>query len=97
MYNIILLIFISWIITSGLFFYIDWSWYENDNKTIKTVFQYSNKLEYMPIINTFLLVLLIMSFVFIIMVGILVTVKDYINDKTHFIENRKINGKKSNF
>ena len=73
MLNYILLFIAIYIISFFSLFYIDWSFYHNDDKNFKTMIKYMHWVEFTPIANTLILVLLLgflgIAFLFIYTMG----------------------------
>lgn len=67
MINYILIGFAVYVVTLCLLFYIDWCFYYHNDKgrSVKTVLGYMNWVEFIPIVNTFILLIMIGFFGFV--------------------------------
>lgn len=55
-----------WFITVCILFYINWNFYQGDDKTFKNIIKYMHRTEFLPIINTAMLIVIVLLFVMII-------------------------------
>lgn len=81
MINYILIGLAVYVVTLCLLFYIDWSFYYHNEKgrSVKTILRYMNWIEFIPLVNTFILLIMIGFF------GI-VFLCNYISDFVKFIK-----------
>jgi hypothetical protein len=65
--NSILFVLFGWLISFIIWFILEWLSFPNDDKTVKSVLKWMSLLEYLPLINMFLLT----SIILILLIGLL--------------------------
>lgn len=66
MLNTFLYLSFIWFITVCILFYVNWNFYQGDDKTFKNIIRYMHCAEFLPIINTAMLIVIVLFFVMII-------------------------------
>ena len=79
MVNFLLISLAIYVITLCILFYIDWCFYYDDDRSITTVLNYMNWVEFIPFINTCLAVIMVGFFGMVI-------ICNYIADLVRFIK-----------
>ena len=59
MVNFLLISLAIYLITLCILFYIDWCFYYDDDRSITTVLNYMNWVEFVPVINSFLSLIMV--------------------------------------
>ena len=63
MVNFLLISLAIYVITFCVLFYIDWCFYYDDDKSIGSVVKYMNWIEFVPVINSFLSLIMVGFFI----------------------------------